>query len=1068
MNDASPEMLSVFCGALERSNAEQRAAYLEAACGEDVEARARIEALLQAHAAAGGFLPEKAGTRDPQATTDELATEQPGTVVGQYKLLEQIGEGGFGVVFLAEQIRPVRRKVALKVLKPGMDTKQVVARFEAERQALALMDHPNIARVLDGGQTSSGRPYFVMDLVPGLPITEFCDQAQLNPRERLELFVDTCSAVQHAHQKGIIHRDLKPSNVLVTQQNNEPMVKVIDFGIAKALGQQLTDKTLFTGFAQMIGTPLYMSPEQAALANVDVDTRSDIYSLGVLLYELLTGTTPFDKERLCKVGYDEMRRIIREEEPARPSARMHTLGQGVTTVSTHRGSAPKRLSQVFRGELDWIVMKCLEKLPSRRYETASDLARDVERYLRDEPVLAGPPSARYKVRKFVWRHRGPVLVSAVVLLALVAGICAATWGLVRAERAWRAETEQRTVAEAATEEERKARETAQKRLMQIEKANAILGSIFHELDPRTGEERGLALRAQLAERLDQAARLLEGEAIGDALTVARLQDLLGRSLTGLGHYAKALPLLEQATKTREAKLGPTDLDTLQSKHNLARLYQDQGKYDRAGPLYQEVLQARMATLGADNLETLHSKNDLATLYHQQAKYKQAEALFLEVLERYTAKLGADDPHSLTCKNNLAVVYKDQGQYKEAETIYLQILRRQEKTLGPGYLRALSSKNNLALLYQEDGKHEKAELLFREVLQQREKNLGPNHPHTLTSKGCLGGLYLDQGKYQQAEALLQDVLQACNARLERDHSLTLENKHNLAALYQAQQKYGKAERLYREVMDAQSAKLGAEHPHTLISKHNLGVLYRARGRYARAERLLQEVLRSSVKTLGTAHPETIRRAFNLGVNYRDAGRLDDAVALFDEWLPRSSTTLKVGHTIRQFGSHAAAETYSRAARHAEVEPLLCELVAIARQSAGADSPTYAEHLAPLGQNLLAQHKHFQAEAVLRECLAIRQKKLPDDWVTFNTRSMLGAALLGQKRYTEAEPLLLQGYGGLKQRQRRIPKEGQVHLGDSLKRLVQLYDAWGKKDEAARWRKELEALKAPKPAQPPKKK
>src|SRR5205823_14789667 len=312
--------------------------------------------------------------------------EGPGAVIGSYKLLEEIGEGGFGVVFMAEQTRPVRRRVALKVLKPGMDTRQVVARFEAERQALALMDHANIAHVFDGGETESGRPYFVMELVRGVAITEFCDQNQLDVRERLKLFVDVCQAVQHAHQKGVIHRDIKPSNVLVTMHDSKAVVKVIDFGIAKATGQLLTEKTLFTNFAQMIGTPMYMSPEQAQMSGLDVDTRSDIYALGVLLYELLTGTTPFDKERLRTAGYDEIRRIIREEEPARPSTRLSTIGQAATTASANRRSDPRRLSQLFRGELDWIVMKCLEKDRGRRYETASALAADVEHYLNDEPV----------------------------------------------------------------------------------------------------------------------------------------------------------------------------------------------------------------------------------------------------------------------------------------------------------------------------------------------------------------------------------------------------------------------------------------------------------------------------------------------------------------------------------------------------------------------------------------------------------------------------------------------------------------------------------------------------------
>jgi serine/threonine protein kinase/Flp pilus assembly protein TadD len=409
---------SIFFAALERTP-DRWPTFLSESCGDNAELRARVEQLLHAHQAMGSI--HGGGADALAATVDEPIRERPGTVIGPYKLMEQIGEGGMGLVFVAEQQQPVRRKVALKVIKPGMDSKQVVARFEAERQALALMDHPNIARVIDGGETAGGRPYFVMELVKGVPITEYCDQNQVPIRERLELFGHVCAAVQHAHQKGIIHRDLKPSNVLVTSQDGTPVVKVIDFGVAKAIGQQLTDKTIYTQFSQLVGTPLYMSPEQAGQSGLDVDTRSDIYSLGVLLYEILTGTTPFDKERLREVGYDEMRRIICEEEPPKPSTRISTLGQAAKTVSTQRKSDPKQLRRLFRGEPDWIVMKCLEKDRNRRYETASALAADVQHYLHDEPVLACPPSAWYRFRKFARRKKTALAMVACVLLAF-AGI----------------------------------------------------------------------------------------------------------------------------------------------------------------------------------------------------------------------------------------------------------------------------------------------------------------------------------------------------------------------------------------------------------------------------------------------------------------------------------------------------------------------------------------------------------------------------------------------------------------------------------------------------------------------
>jgi serine/threonine-protein kinase len=441
----------IFWDAAQLGSAEERRAYLDRACSGDVRLRRKVEQLLAARAKAEGFL-EGPGLPLAATAIERPVREGPGTAIGPYKLLEQIGEGGFGVVFMAEQQQPLRRKVALKVLKPGMDTRQVIARFEAERQALALMDHPHIAKIFDAGQTASGRPYFVMELVKGLPVTDFCDQARLPVRERLKLFVVVCRAVQHAHQNAIIHRDIKPSNVLVTLHDGTPVVKVIDFGIAKARGAPLTDKTLFTGFAQLIGTPLYMSPEQAALSGLDVDTRSDVYSLGVLLYELLTGTTPFDKERLRTAGYDEICRIIREEEPARPSAQMNTLGPAATAVSANRGSDPKRLGQLFRGELDWIVVKALEKDRNRRYESANALALDVERFLHDEPVAACPPSAMYRVGKFARRHKTGLTFTGLLLLAVLLPGAGAVWVMSdRAARSAAAEQEvTRALEEAAT------------------------------------------------------------------------------------------------------------------------------------------------------------------------------------------------------------------------------------------------------------------------------------------------------------------------------------------------------------------------------------------------------------------------------------------------------------------------------------------------------------------------------------------------------------------------------------------------------------------------------------------
>jgi WD40 repeat protein/serine/threonine protein kinase len=441
MKPDSERIKEIFAQALRCRTAAERESILAEACQGDIELRHQVETLLQAHEKAGDFL-----AQTMKLPMVEFESERMGSVIGRYKLLEKIGEGGFGVVYMAEQQEPVQRKVALKIIKAGMDTREVIARFEAERQALALMDHPNIAKVLDAGTTEAKRPYFVMELVRGIPITDYCDEKNLSTTERLQLFIKVCQAVQHAHQKAVIHRDLKPSNILVTLHDSEPVPKVIDFGVAKALGQKLTEKTLFTSFRQMIGTPAYMSPEQAEMSGLDIDTRSDIYSLGVLLYELLTGVTPFDKEILAKAALDEIRRMIRETEPPKPSTRLRTLGEKITDVAKHRRVEPMALSKIVRGDLDWIVMKCLDKDRQRRYETANGLAMDIQRHLQNELVTASPPSALYKVQKFAHRNKGTLTAMTAIAVFLIAGAVVSTWQAVRARRAESKEKQERAYA----------------------------------------------------------------------------------------------------------------------------------------------------------------------------------------------------------------------------------------------------------------------------------------------------------------------------------------------------------------------------------------------------------------------------------------------------------------------------------------------------------------------------------------------------------------------------------------------------------------------------------------------
>ena len=565
-SQAGPCVEEVFSAALELESNAERATFVDQACGGDGELWDRVDSLLRAHTSAGSFLDKPA--LDGMTVGLPAPAEGPGTMIGPYKLVQLIGEGGFGAVYMAEQTRPVRRKVALKIIKLGMDTRQVIGRFEVERQALAMLDHPNIARVLDAGATLTGRPYFVMELVRGVPITEYCDTNNLSTKERLELFTLVCDAVQHAHQKGIIHRDIKPSNVMITLRDGSPVPKVIDFGIAKATNRELTDRTLLTDCGQFVGTPEYMSPEQAEMNGLDVDTRTDIYSLGVLLYELLTGRTPFDLRDFCAAGNCDIQRIIREQQPRRPSNRVSTLGEHGTVIARHRQADARELNRQLRGDLDWIVMRALEKDRTRRYETANALALDIQRHLDHEPVRASPPSPAYRLEKFVRRNHAAVVAGCVIALALATGFMMATIGFVQASR-------QRDLLE---QEAAKTREVSR-----------FLQEMLDSADAAVAEGHVLNVFAMLH---TAGQKLDDGALAGEPEIEVIIRTTIGNTYLGLGLHAAAEPHLYKALEISRRVEGAQHARTLALIGKLAAVYRKEGRQDEARAAMAELIDAK--------------------------------------------------------------------------------------------------------------------------------------------------------------------------------------------------------------------------------------------------------------------------------------------------------------------------------------------------------------------------------------------------------------------------------------------------------------------------------------------
>jgi tetratricopeptide (TPR) repeat protein len=967
----------LFYAALEMEK-DRRVDFLREACGTDESLRREVESLLAYRSKAETFIEapamellarELAQDEVPQKPTkDAVDTERdsgPNAArwlpanIDRYRILRVLGEGGMGIVYEAEQ-EQTRRTVAVKVIKPGWASPELLRRFEQESQALARLQHPAIAQIHEAGTADAGfgpQPYFAMELIRGRSLRNFVEEHHLDTRQRLELMVKICEGVQHAHQRALIHRDLKPGNILV-DETGQP--KILDFGVARVTDSE-TQTTRQTDLGQLIGTLAYMSPEQALGDPLEVDTRSDVYALGVILYELLAGRLPYDLSRKPH----EAAQTIQEEDP--------------TPLSS--------ISRAHRGDIETIVAKALEKDKARRYASASGLAADIQRYLKDEPIAARAPSASYQLMKFARRNKALVAGFATVFVVLIGGVIVSTWEATRARRAER-------IAETVNN-------FLQNDLLAQASANT-------QARPDTKPDPDLKVRTAL----DRAAARITGKFGQQPEMEAAIRDTIGQTYMDLGLYPSARTQLEQALELQRRVLGAQNPRTLKTIRRLGRTVHLQGKYAEAEALLRQSMEVQRRVLGSEHADTLGSMNNLAEVYREQGKYAQAEALHSQTMEIERRVLGAEHPSTLGSMNNLAAVYSDEGKYAQAETLNSQILEIYRRVLGPEHPDTLASMNNLANVYRQQGKYAQAEALYSQTLEIQRRVLGPEHPGTLISTNNLGIVYRLQGKYMQAEALYSQTLEIQRRVLGPEHPKTLFSMNNLANVYHDQGNYLQAEALDSKALEIKRRVLGAEHPNTLTSMNNLAEVYREQGKYAQAEALYNQTLEIERRVLGPEHP------FTLG-------------------------------TLSDFSS-----MYQRQGKYGLAETKAAQALAGRRHALGSAHPDTMASSADLALAYQSRGEFAESEALAREALEFNRKKQPDDWQRFRAESLLGASLAGQKKYAEAEPLLLEGYKGMLARKDRMGVPDWYHLDRAREWLVQLYQAWGKLDKAAEWRAKLQ--------------
>jgi len=946
-DDRWKEIDAIFTGALDLEPAA-RAAYLDARC-RDPEMRARVERLLadaeheSPTLAPGGAVQGPLGASLARAEAPDETAGAPPAIPG-FRFIRALGVGGMGIVWLAEQLEPVRRPVAVKVIRSGLASSQFIARFESERQALALMNHPHIARVYDGGTTGDGHPYFVMEYVSGLPVTEHCAERGLPTRARLELFLAVCDAVHHAHLRGIIHRDIKPSNVLIAEEEGVAVPKIIDFGIARALDQPLTERTLLTLHGQVVGTPEYMSPEQAQLEPADVDARSDVFSLGILLYELLTGSRPFRVDAPGITSLERLFSLIRNEDPPRPSQRI--AADRASGAETASGTLAREL----RGDLDWIVMKALEKDRDSRYESARDLAEDLRRHLRHEPVVAGPPSTAYRIRKLVRRHRAAVTAAAAVGLVLVIGTAVSAWQAVRATRA-----EQAARREAVT----------------AQQISDFLVRLFETSDP--GQARGDTLTAR--EVLDRGRDRLRTELAGEPLVQAHLLGVVADIYRKLGLYDDAEPLFADAIAIRARELGEDDLDVARARQALGRLAVDRGQNDRADSLFHLALARYERSPAQADGDAAEVFMDLSEVVRRKGRYAEAESLAMLAVRRFQrAPGGGDDDDRLGAAwQAVGTGRARQGRFAEAEEAFRASLAISERTLGPDHPELATLLGNLASCVGAQGRDDESEAFGRRALAITEKAYGLHHRFTAGALTNLAGSLGRQGRLDEALALFQRAL---DIRLEifgaNDPQTAIDYK-NMGMTTMLQANYPAAKRWLERSLEVDSRVYGPHHPAVAWDHNTLGGLMLRMARYDDARRSYEAALAALRATAGLGHPDAARAMRGLGDVALERGRFAEADTMFARAAavfearggPKGSD---LPPTLRRIGALRLAE-----GRLDEAAAMLERSLALGEEVYGRDDhPAIAETLVPLAQTRMAQGDDDAAEDLLRRSLAIAER------------------------------------------------------------------------------------------------